>query len=112
VPARGGVEDRLEHVDVGERQRDLEEEAVDLRLGQHVGALHLDRVLRRQDEEWDGQTYSVPATVTVPSCIASRSADCVFGVARLISSASTICAKIGPCWKLVVASPPGPVTSV
>ena len=29
----------------------LEEEAVELRLGQRVGALHLDRVLRGQDEE-------------------------------------------------------------
>ena len=32
------------------------------------------------------------------SCIASSSADCVFGVARLISSASTTLAKIGPGW--------------
>ena len=38
---------------------------------------------------------SVP-TVTVCSCIASSKADCVFGVARLISSASTRLAKIGP----------------
>ena len=30
--------------------------------------------------------------------MASRSADCVFGVARLISSASTTLAKIGPGW--------------
>ena len=37
--------------------------------------------------------------VTVRSCMASSSADCVFGVARLISSASTRLAKIGPCWK-------------
>ena len=31
--------------------------------------------------------------------MASSSADCVFGVARLISSASTRLAKIGPGWK-------------
>ena len=37
--------------------------------------------------------------VTVRSCMASSSADCVFGVARLISSASTRLAKIGPGWK-------------
>ena len=36
------------------------------------------------------------ATVTWCSCIASSSADWVFGVARLISSASTRLAKIGP----------------
>ena len=35
-------------------------------------------------------------TVTVCSCMASNSADCVFGVARLISSASTRFAKSGP----------------
>ena len=34
--------------------------------------------------------------VTVFSCIASSSADCVRGVARLISSASSRWAKIGP----------------
>ena len=38
---------------------------------------------------------SVP-TVTECSCIASSRADCVLGVARLISSARTIWAKIGP----------------
>ena len=37
-----------------------------------------------------------PITVTVCSCIASRSADCVFGVARLISSARIMLLKIGP----------------
>src|SRR5205823_3882576 len=35
-------------------------------------------------------------TVTVRSCIASSSALCVLGVARLISSARTRFAKIGP----------------
>ena len=34
--------------------------------------------------------------VTAPSFIASSSADCVLGVARLISSARTMLAKIGP----------------
>ena len=34
------------------------------------------------------------------SCIASSSALCVFGVARLISSARTMFAKIGPFAKL------------
>ena len=37
-----------------------------------------------------------PSTVTWRSSIASSSADCVLGVARLISSASTTCAMIGP----------------
>ena len=41
----------------------------------------------------------VCATVTCFSCMASSSADCVFGVARLISSASSRLVNIGPGWK-------------
>ena len=37
-----------------------------------------------------------PCTVTWCSCIASRSADCVFGGVRLISSASTMFENTGP----------------
>jgi len=40
---------------------------------------------------------TTPSTVTCPSAIASRSADCVLGVVRLISSARTMLAKMGPC---------------
>src|SRR3954452_1930178 len=45
--------------------------------------------------------YVVPSTVTWFSAIASRSADCVFGDARLISSPRRMLAKIGPArnWK-------------
>ena len=38
----------------------------------------------------------MPSTVTWPSAMASSSADCVFGEARLISSPSTMLAKTGP----------------
>ena len=38
----------------------------------------------------------IPSIVTLPSSMTSRSADWVFGLARLISSASTMFAKIGP----------------
>jgi hypothetical protein len=38
----------------------------------------------------------VPPIVTCFSCIASSSAACTFAGARLISSASTMFAKIGP----------------
>jgi len=58
--------------------------------------LALQRVLRRQDANGSGNGYVVPATVTRRSCIASRSALCVFGVARFISSASSNCVKTGP----------------
>ena len=37
-----------------------------------------------------------PPALTVRSCIASSNADCVFGLARFTSSASTSSAKIGP----------------
>ena len=42
------------------------------------------------------KSYVVPSTETLRSAIASSSAAWVAGVARLISSASTICEKIGP----------------
>ena len=41
----------MELVAVRERHVELEEEAIELRLGQRVRAFHLERVLRREDEE-------------------------------------------------------------
>ena len=63
-----------------------------------------------------GSRRVTPSTVTCCSAIASSSADCVFGVARLISSTRTTLAKIGPgrnsnsrvCWLKIES----PVTSV
>jgi len=40
---------------------DLHHEPVDLRLGQRVGALRLDRVLRGHDQEWLGHPKGLPA---------------------------------------------------
>ena len=77
-------------------ERRAYEEAVELRLGQREGALVLDRVLRRDDEERLGELRVSPSTVTCCSAIASSSADCVFGIARLISSTSTTFANTGP----------------
>jgi hypothetical protein len=42
------------------------------------------------------RTYVTPSTETCRSSMASSSADCVFGLARLISSPSTRLAKIAP----------------
>src|SRR6476661_2215852 len=42
--------------------------------------------------------WVTPSTVTADSSITSSNADCVFGDARLISSASTMDAKTGPGW--------------
>ena len=108
-----GVEDLLERVDrvdallavqdlhlVGGRgiaQADVEHEAVELRLRQREGALVLDGVLRRHAPGTGrGSGCVTPSTVICRSSIASSSADWVFGVARLISSASTNWPMIGP----------------
>jgi len=46
-----------------------------------------------------GSSRVSPMTVTRRSCMASRRADWVLGEARLISSAKTRLAKMGPGWK-------------
>ena len=74
----------------------LEEEAVELRLGQRERPLLLDRVLRRERRNGAGTLRVTPSTVTWCSAIASSSADWVFGIARLISSTSRTLAKTGP----------------
>ena len=74
----------------------LEHESVQLRFRQRVRAFLLDRVLRRQHEERLRQRVRLTRRRDACSCIASSSAACVFGGARLISSASTTLAKIGP----------------
>ena len=45
------LRDRVLVLDRGIVDQHLEHEAVDLRLGQRIGALGLDRVLRRHDQE-------------------------------------------------------------
>ena len=75
---------------------DLEEEAIELRLGERVRPLLLDGVSRREDLERIGERVRRVPTVTLRSCIASRSAAWVFGGVRLISSARTRLWKIGP----------------
>src|ERR1035437_2262712 len=54
-----------------------------------------------------GSLYVLPAAVRRCSCIASSSAACVFGGARLISSASTMLANTGPFvnWKVRLPVP-------
>ena len=81
----------------GIAERDPEEEAVELRLGERERALVLDRILGREQEERATEAR-VSRRRPSPGCsaIASSSADCVFGVARLISSTRTTFAKIGP----------------
>ena len=51
VVGRGAIEDGVELFAVRERHVQLEEEAIELRFGQRIGALHLERVLRGQHEE-------------------------------------------------------------
>ncbi len=90
------MHDRELLVTPGIADEDLEHEAVDLRLGQRVRALGLDRVLRRHDEERVGHGNVSWPIVTWRSCITSSSADCTFAGARLISSASRKLQKTGP----------------
>ena len=78
-------------------ERRAQEEAIELCLGERVRPLVLDRVLRRDDEEGRLEDVCVtPSIVTWRSCIASSSAACVFGGARLISSERRRFVKIGP----------------
>ena len=72
----------------GIRHVDLYEEAVKLGLWQRIGALLFNRVLRCEHVEGRIQARDLrPTTVTLRSCIACNRADCVRGLARLISSA-------------------------
>jgi hypothetical protein len=77
---------------------DPQQEAVELRLRQRVGALVLDRVLGASTRNGRSSSRVPSSLVTWRSCIASSSAACVFGGARLISSPSRMCVKIGPGW--------------
>ena len=60
------------------------------------GALVLHRVLGGDDHERQRSSRVSPSTVTCASSMHSRSADCVFGDARLISSTSSRLANTGP----------------
>ena len=83
-----------------DRQDDLEQEAVELGLGQGVGALVLDGVLGGGDHERHGQRAGRPRRPTTwRSSIASSREDWVFGGVRLISSASRRLVKTGPSRK-------------
>src|SRR5437764_1433443 len=53
----------------------------------------------------EGSARVSPSTVTCRSSIASSSALCVLGLARLISSAKSTCAKTGPGWKTKASLP-------
>ena len=53
--AGGAIEDGVQLVAAGRADPQLEQEAIELRLGQRVGPLQLDRVLGGQHEEGQGQ---------------------------------------------------------
>ncbi len=83
---------------------ELEQEAVELGLGQRVGALVLDRVLGGDHDERIGQRVGAPSMETWRSSIDSSSAAWVFGGVRLISSASSRLVNTGPSRKRNVPS--------
>ena len=83
---------------VGITEADAHQEAIELRLGQRKGPDLRQRVLRGDHEKWRRQRPRQPIDRNLLSSIASSSADCVFGLARLISSANSTSVKIGPGW--------------
>jgi hypothetical protein len=77
-------------------ERDAHQEAVELSLRQREVpscSIGLSVASRRNGR---GRGRVSPSTVTCTSAIGSRSADCVFGIARFTSSSGTTFAKIGP----------------
>src|ERR1700722_13466572 len=51
VEPRRQIEDLVELVPTREQNVELEEKAIELRLGKRIRPLHLERVLRREDDE-------------------------------------------------------------
>ncbi len=81
---------------LGITEPDPQHEAVELGLRQGERALVLDRVLRGDDEERVGHRVGRAVDRRLALLHALEEADWVFGVARLISSARTTWAMIGP----------------
>ena len=106
LPGRGAGEDLGEFRAGGVADQEFEEEAVELGFGQGISPLLVNGVLGRHDEERLGQFAQLATGGDLMLCMASRSADCVLGVARLISSARRRCAKTGPCWNSNCRRPP------
>ena len=75
----GGEQHLLFGFAVGIADIDLQQEAVELRFGQRIGAFLLQRVLRRQHMEGLGQIVARARHRHMRSCIACSSADCVRG---------------------------------
>ena len=83
----------------------VEHESIKLSLGKGIGSFLLDGVLSCQDKERSGVGDAASLQCHLISCMASSRADCVLGGVRLISSARTRLAKIGPCRKRNSRSP-------
>ena len=75
----------------------LQHEAVDLRFGQRIRAFLLDGVLRGEHEERFGERIRRVADGDLLFLHGLEQRACTFAGARLISSARTMLAKIGPC---------------
>ena len=71
-------QDLLLHLGARISQQYLEEEPVELRFRERIGAFVLHGVLGREHQEWIGSARVSPSVVTLRSCIASRSALWVF----------------------------------
>lgn len=96
LPMLSGRHDGLQRFDRDARYVDLEREAVELGLWQRISPLQLDRILRRQDEERGREDVGFSQHRHPPLLHRFEQHNCVLGVARLISSASSRLVKTGP----------------
>jgi len=87
---------------------DLDEEAVELRFREGIGASYSIGFWVATTRNGSGSRWASPSTDTWPSCMASSKADCVLGGVRLTSSASRTLVNTGPGRK--ASSPPRNVT--
>jgi hypothetical protein len=90
------VDDPQLVVGLGIAERRAHEEAVELRLRQRNVPSYSIGFCVAMTRNGSTSLRVSPSTVTCCSAIASSSADCVFGIARLISSTSTTFANTGP----------------
>ena len=89
-----------------ERDHDLEQEPVELRLGQGIGPLHLERVLRREDEERRVELVALPRDrdLVLLHRLEQRRLGLGRGAVDLVGE--TRLAKIGPGWNWKTRWPP------
>ena len=90
------VKNLMEIIRLGIIDVQFEKEAVELSFRQRICSLHLDRILRGQHEEGSMHRMLLSSHGDLPFLHRFQQSALSLGVARLISSARTIFAKMGP----------------